>query len=55
MYQVRDKLVKTFASPELAKGIFSLYVGPKASAITPQDMQDRQAWGYVCVEKPIGA
>jgi len=26
---VRDKHVKTFASPELAKGLFSLYLGPK--------------------------
>jgi hypothetical protein len=26
---VRDKHVKTFASPELAKGIFGLYLGDK--------------------------
>jgi hypothetical protein len=29
--QVRDKHVKTFASPELAKGIFGLYLGSKVN------------------------
>ncbi len=31
--QVRDKHVKTFASPELAKGLFSLYLGPKVRVL----------------------
>lgn len=35
---MRDKHVKTFASPELAKGIFGLYLGDKVRFCPPMDV-----------------